>query len=124
MRFLSEEWLAALDQAAKTATIDSDRTVVIEQTVRDDDREIVWHAIVSQTIRVVPGPAIDAAVRISSDRETAAAIASGRLSAQRAFLDGRLHLSGDIHPLMDARPGLAALGDVFAAVRAETSDLS
>ena len=124
MRFLSEEWLAALDEAARTTTIDSEKTVVIEQTVRDTDSEIVWHAIVSTTIRVIPGPASDAAVRISSDRETAAAITSGRLSAQRAFLDGRLRLDGDVQALMDARPGLVALGDVFATVRADTGDLS
>jgi putative sterol carrier protein len=124
IRYLSDEWLAALDRAAKTLTSDPDRPVVIEQTVRDGEHEIVWHTTVSQTVRVVPGPAVDAAIRFSSDRETALAITSGRLSAQRAFLDGRLHLRGDVGALMAARPSLAALADGFAAVRADTSDLA
>ena len=124
MRFLSDEWLAALDQAARTLTGDPDRPVVIEHTVRDGEHEIVWHTTVSERVRVVPGPAVDAAIRFSSDRETALAITSGRLSAQRAFLDGRLHLSGDVGVLMAARPGLAALADGSAAVRADPSDLA
>ena len=45
------------------------------------------------------------------------------MSAQRAFLDGRIRVGGDVDALRAARSGLEVLGDVFASVRAETAGL-
>lgn len=48
-------------------------------------------------------------VRLSEDDETAEAIASGSVNAQRAFLDGRLSVSGDIGVLVAMAPVIAAI---------------
>ena len=59
-------------------------------------------------------------VTLVVDRVTAAALAQGTLNAQRALTDGRLSIRGDARTLAAADATLAALGDVFAAVRAAT----
>jgi hypothetical protein len=124
VRFLSDEWLAALGRAAETIDVDPDVSVVIEQTVRSgggDHEDVTWHTTVAGgRVEVSPGPSSIAAIRLSSDAETAWQIAGGRLSAQRAFLDGRLRLGGDVRSLMAARPALDAIADAFSGVRAET----
>lgn len=123
MRFLSDEWLTALSEAARSITVDPDASVVIEQTVRGAGGDVVWHTRVGDgEVRIVPGPAPDPDVSLSCDPETAASISLGRLSGQKAFLDGRLRLDGDIRSLIAARPALAVVSDTFAAVRARLDD--
>ena len=124
MQFLSDDWVAALDAAAKTVEVEPDTSIVIEQTVRRDGPDVIWHSTVAEgSIRLTPGAAAGPDVRLSCDSATASAISTGRLSAQRAFLDGRLHLDGDVRALMEARPALDVLADVFASVRADTIEL-
>jgi hypothetical protein len=60
-------------------------------------------------------------VTFTQDRTTAAAIATGRLSAQAAFIDGRLRVGGDLSALLDRAAELAALDDLFASARAATT---
>ena len=123
MQFLSAEWLAALDEAAKDLEIDPDTSILIEQRIRTDPAsEVVWHTrVAGGVVRFISGPAPDADIRLSCDQETALALSQGRLSAPRAFLDGRLHLDGDISALTGARAGLDAMADVFVLVRAGTA---
>ena len=56
----------------------------------------------------------------TQDRATAVAIAQGSLSAQVAFMDGRLRLGGDLRSVLARAGDLAALDDAFAATRAST----
>ena len=73
------------------------------------------------TAAVRPGPAGDPTVRLSQDYATAAAIATGEGSAQRAFMAGRLRVGGDLRVLLSHGDALTQVEDTFAAVRADTT---
>jgi putative sterol carrier protein len=119
VRFLSPEWVHALDDAATAAGIDG---VGLDGLVVAYDVEGFGYRLVfgPEGVRVVEGAPPDATVTIRSDRETATAIARGELSAQRAFMAGRLRIGGDATALVRAQAAVATLPDLFAAVRPET----
>ncbi len=126
LTFLSDEWIAALDAAiaadeALVATT-ADLSLTIEQQVEDGPLgPVTYHLTFDHgAVSVKPGPAADATVRFRQNHDTAAAIAAGHGSAQRAFMTGRLRVGGDLQVLLAKRELLAELGDVFAAVRADT----
>jgi putative sterol carrier protein len=139
--FLSDAWIAALDEAARSddrlRELTADLALVIEQRVtpehldaaagssgEDADDDAVYHLRFDHgTVRVAAGPAAAPDLRFRQDRETAREIAAGQLSAQRAFMAGRLQVGGDLRALVDHGPVLAALHDAFAGVRALTTDL-
>ena len=52
--------------------------------------------------------------------DTAAAVATGMLSAQDAFVNGHIRLTGDQQRLLDAQPVFGALDTVFAELRTRT----
>lgn len=121
--FLSDEWLAALDDAARARVApDDDPLGRVSMTI---DHVVVggphWRLTVDAgALSVTPAPEGEPDVRLTSDRETAAGIASGRRAALDAFIAGDLRLGGDVRRLIDERAALEAMGDVFAAVRADT----
>lgn len=132
LTFLSDEWLAALHEAvaddAGLAEATADLDLTIEQHVTADpeagpeEGDVIYHVSFSKgRCAVVPGPASAPTVRFTQDRATAAAIASGAGSAQRAFMTGRLRVGGDLQVLLEHRDTLAQLDDLFASVRARTS---
>jgi len=69
----------------------------------------------------VPTDASPPDLRFTTDYATAAAVAAGDLGAQRAFVEGRLRVGGDLSLLTAHQRAMAAVGDALAAVRAETS---
>jgi hypothetical protein len=121
VRFLSDRWIAATDAAAGTATVPANVTLVVDHTVTHGAREVRYHvAVADGRIAVRPGPAPEATVTFRQDLATAWAIASGRASAQRAFMAGQLRVGGDLHALVSNREVFAALDDVLAPVRDRT----
>lgn len=64
--------------------------------------------------------AAEGTVTFLTDRATAVAIASGRESAQAAFMAGRLRVDGDTRLLMAQQSVLGELDDLFGPVRAAT----
>jgi putative sterol carrier protein len=116
---LSPEWLAAMADAGRHASIPPEVRLVLQQVVVDEDGAEVAYAlrIGDGAVAVVPGRADDADVTFTQDRATAAGIAAGTLSAQAAFLAGRLRIGGDLTHVQAAARDLAALDDVFAAAR-------
>ena len=130
MRYLSPEWI----DAAGRAVAGDDRlraawaglALVVEQRVTGGpDGDVVWHvAIGPEGVALRPGPADPgrpADLRITTDYTTAAAVASGTVGAQRAFVEGRLRLGGDLTLLMAHQRALAAVHDALAPVRARTT---
>lgn len=123
VQFLSDEWLAAMDRAARSRPVPdpdplADVRVRIEHVVVDGPR---WRLVVQDgTCAVVAGGDDEPDVRLTSDRETAEAIASGRRAALDAFIAGDLVLGGDVRALLANRAALEVLGDLFAQVKAET----
>lgn len=123
VQFLSDEWLAAMDAAARNRVPPdpdplADVTVTIEQVVRDVAR---WRLVIERgACSVVAGAEGEPDVRLTSDRATAEALATGARPALDAFIAGELVLGGDVRALLDNRAALEAMGDLFARVKAET----
>lgn len=125
VRFLTPEWIAALDAAAREAPdlVPRDVRLTIQQIVTGDDGgDVRYHLVVDEgRLRVHPGEAEAADVTLVQSREVAAALSRGELNAQQALEAGRLKLRGDIGHLARQGKALTAVEDVFAAVRAATS---
>jgi hypothetical protein len=130
VKYLSPEWMAAAGRALAgdpgPGSALAGLTLTIEQAVTDGpDGDVVWHVAVSDgRVALTPGPApagTPADLRFRTDYATAAAVAAGELSAQRAFVEGRLRVGGDLSLLIAHQRALAAVDDALAPVRAETS---
>jgi hypothetical protein len=130
VRYLSTEWRDAVrraltaDTALKAAT--ADVSLTIEHVVTGGpDGDVTWHVrLDGGTAELVDGPVGGVGgpdVRFTTTYETAAAVASGRLAAQRAFAEGRLRVGGDLRALTRWQRTFAALDDVLAGVRADTA---
>jgi putative sterol carrier protein len=119
---LSPEWVASLVGAASGAKAPEGVRLVLQQVVVDEDGSEVAYAVRVHDgrVEVEPGRAGDADVTFTQDRATAEAIAGGTLSAQAAFLAGRLRVGGDLTAVLAGARDLTDLGDVFAAARAGT----
>jgi putative sterol carrier protein len=122
--YLSEEWFeqvgAAADEGAAGLT---EATLVLQHTVIGSAAgEVCYHLrLASDTAEIVRGPAARPDVTFSEDYETAAAVASGALSAPAALIAGRIRVGGDMGALI-AHPDILAITDpVPAAVRAATT---
>ena len=118
--FLTDEWVHWLDSVLSDCAVDGAVGLVLEYRVSKDDGSVYcWHVrIASGRVSAAAGRAGEAPgmalVTLASDLETALAIAIGGGSAQRAFAEGRLRLSGDPRSLLAARPVLAAIGAALA----------
>ena len=123
VEFLSDDWLAELDAAARArrpadddplATVD----LSIDQVVTDGP---TWRLRVEHgALRVEADPEGEPDVRLSADRATVASIASGARPALDAFIAGDLRLGGDVRMLLDNRAALETLGELFAGIRERT----
>jgi putative sterol carrier protein len=121
-RFLTPEWIAALDAAAREAAVPADVRLTIQQIVTDDDADVRYHLVLADgRLRVHPGEAPSADVTLVQTRDVATALSRGELNAQQALEAGRLKLRGDLGHLAREGRALVAMEDVFAAVRAATS---
>jgi predicted lipid carrier protein YhbT len=117
--------------AARRALADDDAhrpalagvTLTVEQTVEGTpDGTAVWHVTVADgRVSLTPGPADKPDLRIAAGWQTATAVAAGTLAAQRAFVEGRLRIGGDLSLLLTHQRALAAVDDVLAPVRARTT---
>jgi putative sterol carrier protein len=123
VQFLSAEWIAALDAAAREATVPAGVSLTIQQVVTGDgDGDVRYHLVLDDgRLQIRPGEAAGADVTLVQTREVAAALSRGELNAQQALEAGRLKLRGDIGHLAREGRALSAMEDVFAAVRAVTS---
>lgn len=124
MQFLSDEWLDALDDAARGRSVGADDPLAgvdltIEQVVTGERRW--WLVVQAGRLSVEQDPPRDEAdIRLTSDRATAASVAAGERAALEAFIHGDLVIGGDIRALLEHREAMEALGDLFADVRAAT----
>lgn len=123
VEFLSPEWLAALDLAAREAVVPAGVQITIQQIVTDNGGDDVrYHLVLEEgRLRVLPGEAEAPDVSLVQTREVAAALSRGEVNAQQALEAGHLKLRGDIGHLAREGKALGAMEDVFAAVRADTS---
>lgn len=126
MQFLSDEWLTALADAARSRPTEHDGPLAdvrlsVDQIIVGGPR---WRMVVDRGDVSIerPEPGSDEAdVRLTSDRATATDIAAGRRAALDAFITGDLVIGGDVRVMLDHGATLETLGDLFAAVRASTT---
>ena len=124
-RYLSPEWIDELHSALSTAEsvrqATADVALTVQQVVTGPDGDVAWYVQVDHgSVEVRPGRTDDADVTFRQDRETALAVAGGELSAQAAFMVGRLRVSGDVQLLMRHRDAFAGLDAALAGVRDTT----
>lgn len=126
IRYLSLEWIEALSaEVASTGVLDELATVhsigVTQVVIDGPEGNVVYHLQVGDGAAAFgAGPAYPEHVRMEQDWETAVAVATDQLSAQEAFLRGRVRLTGDQQKLIEAQPVFGALNAVFLAVRERT----
>jgi len=120
--FLSDAWLADLARAATSAAGPPGVTLVIQQQVQDERAGVAYAIrIADGQVTVVPGHVDAADLTFTQDRATAVAIARGDLSAQVAFMAGRLRIGGDLRTVLQHAAALSAIADIFAEVRDDTT---
>lgn len=126
IRYLSEEWFAAADEALRTDTsigrAFGDTRFVLEQVVTGAVGGDIAYSIEVQpgAVSVHAGSTGSPTVTFTVDLDTAIGIARGTANAQEGFTSGRLHFSGDVGILLRHHEALAALDDVLADLRSRT----
>lgn len=128
-RYLSPEWLAELDRACRDgrrrkAPAIAETRFVIQQLVSDGPHgDVAYHLCIDHgEVSVHAGVAPAPAVTLNQDYDTAAAVARGELSAQRAFMAGRLRVRGDLLGLVELQGSIAELSDDIGGVRRALRD--
>jgi putative sterol carrier protein len=103
----SDAWIAAFADAVAGAPV-GPADLVVQQELTDTGA--AWHVVLDPGgARVVTGRHPEPDVTFSQDATTARAVNRGQLSAQQAFVDGRLRVRGDVGQLSAAAAALAAL---------------
>lgn len=122
-RFLTPEWLDELQRAADKAEAVPDADIVVAHEVTDTpDGDVCFRfAAVDGRLTLTWGTTADAHITLLEDYATAVTVARGELPAQQAVAEGRLKLRGDVGALVRNGAALAALGDLFRAVRDSTT---
>jgi len=126
VRYLSLEWIGELTRVvAGDATLRSladDHEIGVTQVVCDGpEGDVTYHLqVAAGTASFGAGAADPEHVRMEQTWDTAVAVATGRLNAQEAFVNGHIRLFGDQQRLLDAQPIFGALDAVFTEVRART----
>jgi putative sterol carrier protein len=122
VRYLSPEWIAALDATAAGTIVDDGVHLVVQQeVVGGPDGDVRYNISVDGgAVAVHPGRADEPTVTFTQDYDTAVAIAAGELSAQEAFMAGRVRVRGDLAHLARHQGVVAALDRAFQTVGTET----
>lgn len=126
IRFLSPEWLAALDAAAAGNERLCRSAADIDLTVREvvlggPDGDVVYSLRLDHGTARVSADGGDADIEVVQGYDTAAAISKGELTPAAAFAAGRIKLGGAVGQLIRDGGMAAGLGDLFGALRASTS---
>ena len=126
VRYLSLAWLDELSRVVATdeslQRVADDHEIGVTQLVAGGpEGDVTYHLqVAGGEARFGPGPAEPEHVRMEQSWDTAVAVATGRLNAQEAFVNGHIRLFGDQQRLLDAQPVFGALDAVFADVRQRT----
>jgi hypothetical protein len=119
-RYLDDRWLTEADAALAGLTpVGIELTIGVTVTGGPDGDRRYRMVLGPDRVGIDPG-AGSAGVRMTLAWPDAVAVAQGNISAQRAFLDGRLRLGGDTGLLLGHQDALADLDDRLAPLRAVT----
>jgi hypothetical protein len=120
--FLSPEWLEQAVDGQQQAH--GAGALVIDQIVTGSPfGDVAYRVVIDEgrawMERAQPGREPDLAITVSY--ETAAAVAQGRLSTQRALMEGRMRIRGNPKPLAGRSADLAGLDPIPAELRHNTT---
>jgi hypothetical protein len=123
VEFLSDEWVAQLDAAARAGRgLESDPPLVVETLVRAPGGDTGYQVHLSPDgASVTKAGAATPDVVLVTDRATAWALHRGDLHAQDAFARGVLKLRGRPELLSGRAAVFGALERAFAPVRTTTT---
>ncbi len=127
LRFLSPEWLGALDASLRSRNDLGARfastPIALAQEVTRAGGERTRYVMVLDASGGRIDPSVESAADVTfvCDEHTAVALARGVLNAQAALASGSLKVRGEVDRLAAASAAVAGLGDVLAALRAETT---
>lgn len=116
----SDRWLHDLEAAAREAGIvATDESLVIQQVITEPAGSETAYVIEvgADGVRAHQGRAEVADVVFTLDREAAEAVHRGELSAQVAFMEGRLRVGGDLRRLTSGARAAAAVASSFPGSR-------
>ncbi len=125
-RYLSPEWLDELDRACRDdrggPRATGGTALVVQQHVAGGpDGDVAYHVTGDgPSVSVRAGVASEPTVTLTQDYATAAAVARGELSAQGAFMSGRIRVRGDLPRLVEVHGAIAGIGDVARSLRDRT----
>ncbi len=126
-RYLSREWLDAAQRAIDASTSVREAATgadfVVQHVVTGGPNgDVTYHVRVGEEgVRICKGEAADPTVVFTEDYGTAAAIGRGELSAQAAFMAGRIRVRGDLPRLVEQSGAFSDIEDSLAGLRSETS---
>lgn len=122
-RFLTAEWLDAMQRLAEKAEVPRDAAIVVAHEVTGTpDGDVRFRFTAADGQLSLSWDTTDGAdITLLEDYATAVAIARGELPAQQAVAEGRLKLRGDVGALVRNGPAVTALGDLFRDVRDSTT---
>ncbi|MEO8265830.1 MAG: SCP2 sterol-binding domain-containing protein [Ilumatobacteraceae bacterium] len=126
VRYLSLAWIDALSQEVATsdalAALADTHQIGVTQVVTDGpEGNVIYHLrLGGGTASFAAGPAATEDVCMEQSWATAAAVATGELNAQEAFIKGLIRLTGNQQKLIESQPVFAALDAVFTSVREQT----
>ena len=122
VKFLTDEWVSALDREARAHVSPIAETFVAEYRVQLETNSWFVYQIRfdDEGVTVRTGTPSPATIVLSTDRATAHGVAANTVSAQAAFMAGQLRLDGDTMAMVRNHDALASLDDIFAAVRTIT----
>jgi putative sterol carrier protein len=126
VRYLSLEWFrvlsAEVERSAALREAAEHHDIAVTQVVTGGpEGDVTYHFVVGGgEASFGTGPADDEDVKMEQSWSTAVAVATGRMNAQDAFINGHIRLFGDQEKLMESRPVFGALDRVFATVGEHT----
>lgn len=124
-RYLTPEWVAAMDAAAKAHPALREATrgahLVVQHVIGRPRDGVAFHVVVDDgEVSFRWGRAEAPTITFTEDRSTATSVATGAQSAQAAFLAGRMCVEGDLAAAVRHAPALGAAGGLLSSGRADT----
>jgi putative sterol carrier protein len=126
VRYLSLAWIDALSHevanSKELAALADTYKISVTQVVTDGpEGDVTYHLRLGDgSASFGAGPADVEDVCMEQSWATAAAVATGDLNAQEAFIKGLIRLKGNQQKLIESQPVFAALDAVFTSVREQT----
>ena len=125
-KYLSEEWGRAVEKALNEDPAFQEATkgvdLTLQQVVNDvpDLGEVKYYYVFKDgSVSYHPGETADPDAKLTQNYETAAALNSGELNSQQAFVQGKVKMTGNLGKVLKNQGALQTMVPVLNAVPTE-----